>query len=104
MSSDFATNFLIGGLLIQVASFSVFVLLAAPFHRRAHANQWKWPMLALYVSSLYILARSMYRAIEFSQGNIEPIATRESFMYAFDFVFMQFASRTLDLLRRCTME
>ncbi|KAJ3010299.1 hypothetical protein HKX48_007468 [Thoreauomyces humboldtii] len=92
-----ATNLLIGGLVIQVVAFSIFILLAAIFHHRARMHSrngdfWKVLMMALYFSSLCILARSVYRVIEFSQGYDGPIARRESFMYAFDFVFMQFAT------------
>ncbi|KAJ3147926.1 hypothetical protein HDU89_005000 [Geranomyces variabilis] len=94
-SADMANRLLIGGLLIQVVSFTLFIILAIAFHYRANdkveAFEWKTLMYALYLSSLFILVRSVFRVIEFSDGFDGPIATNEPLMYVFDFTLMLLA-------------
>ncbi|KAJ3156635.1 hypothetical protein HDU86_003859 [Geranomyces michiganensis] len=91
--AQMANRLLIGGLWIQVVSFTAFIILALAFHYRARAEtgSWKTLMYALYMASVLILIRSVFRVIEFSDGFDGPIATNEALMYVFDFTLMLLA-------------
>jgi hypothetical protein len=82
------------GLGIQLAAFGLFLLMAAVLHirldrtptgasERPHVH-WRKHMWALYAVSILIIARSMFRLIEFAQGPEGQILRTEWMMYAFD--------------------
>lgn len=87
---------IIGGLLIQLVFFSGFVVLAAIVHSRARKTQqivaldvpWQRYMCVLYGTSLMIFIRSVFRVIEYAQGNAGSIMRHEMFLYIFDSVLM----------------
>ncbi|KAH8586551.1 RTA1 like protein-domain-containing protein [Bisporella sp. PMI_857] len=59
--------------VLQVAMFGLFALTSIVFHRRYQRNYlgqplWKQQIYMLYIVSLFIMIRSIYRVIEFSQG------------------------------------
>ncbi|KNG88491.1 hypothetical protein ANOM_003232 [Aspergillus nomiae NRRL 13137] len=94
------------GLAVQLAFFSVFIVTSTIFHWRIHHNpterslikgQSKWTettwvtvMGVLYVSSVLILVRSIFRLIEYAQGNAGYLISHEVFMYVFDSMLMFF--------------
>lgn len=47
-------------------------------------------MLVLYASSILILVRSIFRLIEYAQGNDGYLISHEVFMYVFDAMLMFF--------------
>jgi hypothetical protein len=49
---------------------------------------WKRHMYALYISSLLILIRSIFRIVEYVQGNNGYLLKHEVFLYVFDAVLM----------------
>jgi hypothetical protein len=70
-------NVVVGGLVLQIIFFGIFVLAAALFHLRIlqHPTQrsydvpfWKKHMASLYVVSILIFVRSIVRVVEYVQG------------------------------------
>jgi hypothetical protein len=90
---------IVGGLFIQIIFFGVFVLAAALFHFRMRQVPtprslevpWQKHMMALYLTSLLILVRSIFRVIEFLQGFEGYILQHEAFLYIFDASLMLIA-------------
>ncbi|KAI0823126.1 RTA1-like protein [Trametes gibbosa] len=89
----------LAGLVLQLASFAVFVILALRFLYRVKSRDphvwavdaekpwhrdWRTLALVLIVSSVGILIRCVYRVIELSQGFRGHLATTEAFFYALD--------------------
>jgi len=89
---------IIGGLVVQILFFSVFLVTSVTFHRRAirystarvqqNLYIWQKHLYALYGGSTLILVRSVFRLIEYAQGNDGYIISHEVFLYIFDSVLM----------------
>ena len=100
MATGNGTNFKLGetiieiGLGIQVAVFGFFIITAAVFHMRMNkvptskvlgtTIPWKKHMWTLYIASLLILIRSLFRLIEYGMGNDGYLLRHEVFLYVFD--------------------
>jgi hypothetical protein len=96
----------IGGLAVQLVFFSVFIIASTIFHHRIRRNptqrlmgtnlaphSWhkatsETVMLGLYVASILILIQSIFRLIEYAQGNDGYLISHEVFMYVFDSTLM----------------
>lgn len=84
------------GLFIQIVFFGLFVVTSAIFHSRlikdptarSHSTPWRRHIIALYGASTLILIRSVFRAIEYIQGNTGYLLTNEVFLYIFDALLM----------------
>ena len=105
----------IGGLAIQLVFFSIFIIASTIFHRRIRNNPteksvsrssssgvtsmatWETIMTGLYIASILILIRSIFRLIEYAQGNDGYIISHEAFMYVFDSTLMLFAMITMSI-------
>ena len=90
------TNILIGGLVIQVVSFSAYLIIAAIFYSRASKSNnsgilWKRLFVALYIAGIMVLIRSVFRVVEFAEGFAGPIASNETYLYIFDFALLSVA-------------
>ncbi|CAH0054382.1 unnamed protein product [Clonostachys solani] len=93
---DTGRNIIIGGLVVQVVIFSVFAVTAAIFHWRMrtnpteHARNFKWELhlYVLYGASLLIMVRSIFRLIEYVEGNDGYLISHEIFLYIFDSALM----------------
>jgi hypothetical protein len=82
------------GLGIQLAAFGLFLVMAVVLHMRLNSGPtavserphvgWRKHMWALYALSILIIARSLFRLIEFAQGSDGQILKTEWMMYAFD--------------------
>lgn len=91
-------NIIIGGLFVQLAFFGFFVVAAGIFHRRMArepterasdpAVRWRSYLLTLYVTSALILIRSIFRVIEYLNGNDGVLLRSEVFLYVFDALLM----------------
>lgn len=91
-------NLIIGGLVVQLLFFGCFVITSAIFHRRMCKNPtskilvqsmpWERQLYALYGASLLILVRSVFRLIEYAQGNDGYLISHEVYLYVFDSVLM----------------
>jgi hypothetical protein len=96
----------IAGLFAQLGFFAGFVLVAGVFHyrlvkdkplqkRAKHASgpaldelPWKRHLYNLYVTSGLIVVRSIFRIVEYVQGNAGYLLSHEVFLYVFDAVLM----------------
>lgn len=91
---DLANNIIIGGLVLQLLWFGLFVVIALIFHRRmmlaptARSYQsdikWRSYLHALYVASALIIVRNIFRLIEYCQGSNGYLLTTEVFVYCLD--------------------
>lgn len=87
---------IVGGLFVQLVFFGLFVITAAVFQRKGSAHlkslpkdiTWKKHLLALYATSILILVRSVFRVIEYLQGNNGYLLRKEVFLYVFDSALM----------------
>lgn len=100
-SSNLGSNLAIVGLVIQIVFFSIFVILSFTCHVRTaryyQTVQPKCPMMfgmqpalyyILYISSLLILIRSVYRVVEYGQGYNGYLMTHEVYIYCLDALLM----------------
>jgi len=86
----------VGGLIFQILFFGLFVVVAFIFHTRLQKSPttlslsvpWRKHLWALYISSALILVRSIFRVVEFLQGNAGYLFSHEVFMYVFDAILM----------------
>lgn len=91
---EIGENVIIVGLFIQLFVFGFFIVNAGIFHRRMALMptrksqgpriRWQWYLMTLYVTSVLIWVRSVFRVIEYIQGNKGYLMTTEAFIYIFD--------------------
>ncbi|KAI9163419.1 Protein RTM1 [Paramyrothecium foliicola] len=89
---------IIAGLLCQIVVFGFFVVTSILFHRRLSVEPtrpaysgsipWKRYLWVLYTTSAIILIRSVFRVVEYLQGNDGYLISHEIFLYIFDTVLM----------------
>jgi hypothetical protein len=105
----------IGGLCVQLVFFTFFVLTSVVFHTRLRSRptqqtiqvgqrynlgmirSWESVLWGLYIASMLILIRSVFRLIEYAQGNDGYLISHEAFMYVFDATLMFFAMVAMNL-------
>lgn len=110
MSSSGSANLLVvgqwiivAGLCVQLLFFGAFIITSMLFHTRisqqptqeaenskvrGFPRDWRGLLFALYIASVLILIRSIYRVIEFAQGNSGYVISHEVFLYVFDATMM----------------
>ncbi|EXK78736.1 hypothetical protein FOQG_16609 [Fusarium oxysporum f. sp. raphani 54005] len=86
------------GLFVQVIIFGFFVYVSTLVHRRLlkspteivqeDAIPWKRYFHILYATSGIILVRSIFRIIEYIEGNDGFLISHEAFLYVFDAILM----------------
>ncbi|KAM3529796.1 hypothetical protein MY4038_005247 [Beauveria bassiana] len=86
------------GLFVQIAVFGFFVATSILFHHRiatapTHAAihgtvPWKRHLFVLYTTSTIILVRSVFRVVEYLQGNGGYLISHEVCLYIFDMLLM----------------
>lgn len=91
---DLGNNIIIGGLVLQLIWFGLFVVVTLIFHRRMMLSptarsyqpdiKWKSYLHALYVASALIIVRNIFRLIEYCQGGNGYLLTTEVFVYCLD--------------------
>jgi RTA1 like protein len=92
------SRIVIGGLSILVVYFGLFILFALTFNyrldqhptsRSLHTSlNWRADLRALFISSALIFIRSVFRLVEYSQGNDGWLMKREWTLYIFDAILM----------------
>ena len=106
----------IAGLCVQLLFFSFFVITSAIFHIRIRQRPtskvtqlseqgsqssthrtWESVLWGLYIACALILVRSIFRLIEYAQGNDGYLISHEAFMYVFDATLMFFAMVALNI-------
>ncbi|OJJ06437.1 hypothetical protein ASPVEDRAFT_875356 [Aspergillus versicolor CBS 583.65] len=86
------------GLIIQIIFFGLFMITSVIFHVRLQkrgtmlpqndAISWKRHQTMLYISSLLILIRCIFRYIEYNQGSDGTLLQHEFWSYIFDAALM----------------
>jgi hypothetical protein len=97
---------IVAGLCVQLVFFGAFVITSLVFHIKIirsptieserfmnkHGSiwprDWRGVLFACYSASLLILIRSVYRLVEFVQGNHGYVMSHEVFLYVFDAAMM----------------
>ncbi|KAL6232439.1 hypothetical protein BDW75DRAFT_19661 [Aspergillus navahoensis] len=91
---DIGTGVLIGGLALQVATFTVFLSVVVAFHREIlrHGEEGMEMVLrGVYIAGLFIMIRSIFRLIEFALGTESYVMTHEWPLYVLEAVPMLIA-------------
>ncbi|KAG4431803.1 hypothetical protein IFR05_012711 [Cadophora sp. M221] len=88
----------IAGLFIQILFFGLFIIVSFSFNVRMHRQPtekaterhavWHTHLNALYVASALIMVRSIFRVVEYIQGNDGYLLRHEVYLYVFDAVLM----------------
>jgi hypothetical protein len=86
------------GLIIQIIFFGLFIITSIVFHVKLVKNgsrvlqqrqvPWKKHQTALYIGSLLIFVRSIFRYIEYNHGNSGTLLQHEFYSYIFDAALM----------------
>ncbi|KAI3324746.1 RTA1-domain-containing protein [Xylariaceae sp. AK1471] len=93
---DLGEKIIIAGLFVQILIFSFFLITTIIFHYRqsTHVREqptevpWQRYLNVLYAVSGIILVRSIFRVIEYLQGNRGYLIAHEVFLYIFDALLM----------------
>ncbi|KAF4421765.1 RTM1 [Fusarium acutatum] len=85
---------IIGGLFFQLAIFGIFIVVVRVFHRRMSRSptnkslessiRWRHYLTTLYVTGGFIWVRSLFRVIEYLDGNDGYLMRTEAFLFIFD--------------------
>ena len=89
---------IVAGLFIQIFFFGIFIISAVVFHYRislvpttlssSNEIQWRPHIRTLYLTSVIILVRSIFRIVEYLMGNSGWILSHEYMLYVFDTTLM----------------
>ncbi|RKL41651.1 hypothetical protein BFJ72_g5543 [Fusarium proliferatum] len=95
---DRGEKVILAGLFVQIVVFGFFVITSGLFHRKCLNNPtpaarentfpWKLDLNVLYTVSILILIRSIFRVVEYTQGNGGFLISHEVFLYVFDALLM----------------
>jgi hypothetical protein len=91
-------NIIVVGLFIQIFFFGFFLISAVVFHIRINLVptalststdiRWRQHLRNLYLLSVVILVRSIFRIVEYLMGNTGWILSHEYMLYIFDTILM----------------
>jgi hypothetical protein len=89
---------IVGGLFVQLFFFGCFIIVSAVFHIRmlraptpnSSQSQVRWQtyLVTLYVTGALIWVRSLFRVIEFIEGNDGHLMRSEVWVFVFDGMLM----------------
>ncbi|TGO58329.1 hypothetical protein BCON_0056g00210 [Botryotinia convoluta] len=94
--SSLGEKVIVGGLLAQLLFFNIFLVIAITFERRMRSHprafdipargkkHWHQLLKLLFTAAVLIIARCVYRVIEFSQGSTGTLMSHEYYMYILD--------------------
>ncbi|OKL57473.1 hypothetical protein UA08_07077 [Talaromyces atroroseus] len=120
-SYNLGEHITVAGLGVQLLFFSFFMVTCVTFHYRIRRNptakvietlsrgngkaQWTWEtvLAGLYIASILILVRSIFRLIEYAQGNSGYLISHEVFMYVFDAALMFLAMLVMNICHPTTL-
>ncbi|KAH6640189.1 RTA1 like protein-domain-containing protein [Chaetomium tenue] len=98
-------NVILAGLAIQIIFFGFFIITTILFHRRIAAHPtprsysvtgpWRQLLIALYISSVLVLVRSVFRMIEFGMGNDSVLMSNEGYLLGLDGALMLLVAAVL---------
>ena len=90
---------IVGGLILQLLFFGLFVAVSAIFNHRIRRQplprsmpdngiHWRTHMHILYIVSVLIMIRSLFRLVEFLQGYAGYLLSHEVYLFIFDAALM----------------
>jgi hypothetical protein len=97
---DIGEKIIVVGLFVQISMFSFFLVTTALFHYRYSVYlattsrpvtpkiPWRSHLWVLYSVSALILVRSLFRVVEYLQGNRGYLISHEIYLYIFDALLM----------------
>ncbi|GKT62722.1 RTA1 domain-containing protein [Colletotrichum tofieldiae] len=101
-SQNLGNTVILLGLGIQVVFFGFFMIVTTVFHFRITMNPttksiytnmpWQRFIWVLYFSSFLIMVRSVFRMIEYAQGQDGSLIQKEVYVYVLDALLMAFVS------------
>lgn len=93
-----AESVVLGGLAIQIVFFGFFIITTVIFHVRINKNPtarsysvtgpWRQLIYALYISSVLVMVRSVFRMIEFGMGHDSVLMSHEGYLLGLDGALM----------------
>ena len=99
------TAIVLGGLGIQIGFFGLFIVTTIIFDLRMRrrptarsfqvVGDWKQLIAALYISSLLVMVRSVFRMIEFGMGNDSVLMSNEGYLLGLDGALMLLVAAVL---------
>ncbi|KAF3017113.1 hypothetical protein E8E14_009132 [Neopestalotiopsis sp. 37M] len=97
-SQSLGNKVILLGLAIQVIFFGLFIVVTVVFHLRLHraptpkslttSAPWQKLLWVLYGTSVLIMIRSVFRMIEYAQGNDGALLQKEAYSYVLDALLM----------------
>ncbi|KAJ4352607.1 hypothetical protein N0V95_004112 [Ascochyta clinopodiicola] len=89
-------NIILGGLILQILIFMLFVIVAGTWHRRLESRptaasadiSWQKMVRFLYAASIFITIRNMCRVIEYAMGKQGYLLQHEWPLYIYDCLMM----------------
>jgi hypothetical protein len=91
---DIGNYLVIGGLVFQLAVFAFFMVVTGTFHLGIHRRPttrsataqvpWRQFIYVLYIGSVLIMIRSIFRVVEYIQGREGYLMSHEAFAYILD--------------------
>lgn len=95
---EIGEKMIIAGLFVQIIIFGFFMVTSILFHTRLIQSPtsastegwvpWRRHLVVLYTTSALILVRSIFRVIEYLQGNSGYLISLEIYLYIFDAALM----------------
>ena len=95
---DMGKYTVVGGLVVQIIFFGFFMVVATVFNTRLSKKPtsssmsgevpWQQHLYILYGASTLIMIRSIFRVVEYLQGNDGYLLGHEAFLYIFDATLM----------------
>jgi hypothetical protein len=88
-------HIIVGGLIFQIVMFAVFMFVALHFNKRYKASSppassvpWQGCLYMLYLTSLLIMGRNIFRVVQYVMGGTGYLLVNEWPTYVFDGAFM----------------
>lgn len=91
-------NIIVAGLFVQVFFFGGFLTVTGLFHRRIYLRPtsrsqvvqvpWRRYLFVLYAAGALVMARSIFRVVEYIQGREGELQTNEVYFYVLDTLLM----------------
>ena len=107
-SANLGANIIVGGLILQLIFFGIFIAAAAAFDRTMHVRptarstkpevaNWHKHLKVLYAASGLIMVRNIVRVVEYAQGNGGYLLGHEFVLYVFDALLMLIVMAVLNV-------
>ncbi|KAI1017888.1 hypothetical protein LB504_003791 [Fusarium proliferatum] len=101
-------NIIIAGLTVQILFFGLFIIVTGLFHFRylkdfsaqtsGFGTDWQKSLVMIYVASILILIRSLFRMIEYIEGHDGELQSKEVYVLVLDGFPMAVASIMFNVL------